>query len=78
MCTCMYAHLDVEFTNRGCEYVYSGVEDIVVGVTKMGNIVPRAGIEPASRTFRASVLPLHHLRFPDVTTILMRTCLFGS
>ena len=36
---------------------------------KMGNIVPRAGIEPLSRAFWANVLPLHHVDFPDVTTI---------
>ena len=30
---------------------------------KMGNIVPRAGIEPTSLAFRASVLPVHHVGF---------------
>ena len=35
---------------------YSGV----VGVMKMGNIVPRAGIKLTSLAFRASVLPLNH------------------
>ena len=39
--------------------------------TKMGNIVPRAGIEPASLAFQASVLPC---KLPDVTTIPMPTC----
>ena len=34
---------------------------IVVGVMKMGNTVPRAGIEPISLAFFASVLPLHHV-----------------
>ena len=33
----------------------------VVGVTKMGDIVPRVGIEPTSLAFQASVLPLHHI-----------------
>ena len=33
----------------------------VVGVVKMGNIVPRVVIENASLAFRASVLPLHHV-----------------
>ena len=32
-----------------------------MGVTKMGNIVHRMGIEPTSLAFRASVLPLHHV-----------------
>ena len=27
------------------------------------------GLEPSSLAFQASVLPLHHLDFPDVTTI---------
>ena len=34
---------------------------IVMGVMKMGNTVPRAGLEPTSLTFRASVLPLHNV-----------------
>ena len=33
----------------------------VMGVTKMVNIVPRAGLEPPSLTFRARVLPLCHI-----------------
>ena len=31
----------------------------VVGVTKIGNIVLREGLEPTSLVFRASVLPVH-------------------
>ena len=31
----------------------------VVGKMKVGNIVPRAGLEPASLAFQVSVLPLH-------------------
>ena len=34
---------------------------IIVGVTKMGNIVPRVGLEPTSLPFRASVLPLQEV-----------------
>ena len=33
----------------------------VVGVTKMGKIVPRVELEPTSLASRASVLPLHHV-----------------
>ena len=33
----------------------------LLGVMKIGNIVPRVGIEPRSLAFRASVLPLHHV-----------------
>ena len=41
----------------------------VVGVRKMGNTVPRARLKPTSLAFRASVSQLHHVGFPDVTTI---------
>ena len=40
-----------------------------VGVMKMGNTVPTAGLKPTSLSLQASVLPLHHVGFPDVTTI---------
>ena len=33
----------------------------VVGVMKVGHILPRAGLEPTSLAFQASVLPLHHI-----------------
>ena len=33
----------------------------VVGVMKMGNTMPRVGLEPTSLPFWASVLPLHHI-----------------
>ena len=32
-----------------------------MGVMKMGNIAPRAGLKPTSLTFRVSVLLLHHV-----------------
>ena len=44
----------------------------------MGNIVARAGTEPTSLAFRARVLPLHRIGFPDVTAIPMPTCLCSS
>ena len=53
------------------------METSIMGVMKMGNIVHRAGIEPTSLAFRASVLPLHHVGYPDVTTIPTPTCLCG-
>ena len=40
----------------------------VVGVMKMGNSVPKVGIEPAYVMFLANVLTLSLPRFPDVTT----------
>ena len=33
----------------------------VMGVMKMGNTMPGAGLEPTSLAFWASVLPLHHI-----------------
>ena len=50
----------------------------VMGVTKIGNTVPRAGFEPIYLTFRPSVLTLHHIGFPDVTAIPTPTCLCSS
>ena len=35
----------------------------VMGVMKMGNIVPRAGLEPTSLAFRVSVLQFHHVGY---------------
>ena len=54
----------------GCKTVTSNK-----GVIKMGNTVPRAGLEPTSLACQASVLPLHHIGFPDVTTIPTLICL---
>ena len=51
---------------------------IVMGVMKMGNTMHRAGLEPTSLAFRASELPLHHVGFPDITTIHTPTCLCSS
>ena len=38
--------------------------NIVAGVTKMGNIVPRAAIEPTFLAFQANVLSITPCRFP--------------
>ena len=40
---------------------WCGRKAAAVGVMKMGNIVPRAGLEPTSLVFQASVPPLHHV-----------------
>ena len=45
---------------------------------KTGMIVTRAGLEPKSLSFWASMLPLHHVGFPEVTTIPMPTYLCDS
>ena len=49
-----------------------------MGVMKMGNIVPKVGLEPISLTFQASVPPLHNIGYPGVTTIPTPTCLYAT
>ena len=49
--------------------------DNVEGVTKMGNIVSREGIEPATFAFQVSVLTITPHRFPDVITVPTPACL---
>ena len=41
----------------------------VLGVMKMGNIVLRAGVEPTSLAFWASVLTITPPMLPDATTV---------
>ena len=55
--------------------IYPGHSTSVMGVMKIGNTVPRVGLEPTSLAFWAIVLPLH---LPDVTAIPTSTCLCGS
>ena len=45
---------------------------IVVGVMKMGNTVPRVGLETTSLTFWATVLPLHHMGVKKMGNIMSR------
>ena len=54
------------------------VNSVVMGVMKMGSIVPRAGIELTSLDFRASVLTISPPKPLDVTILPMSTCLCGS
>ena len=50
----------------------------VVGVMKMGNIVPRVVIKTTSLAFGVSLLIITPPRLPDVTTIPMPTSLCSS
>ena len=50
----------------------------VVGMMKIGNIVPRAGIKYMSLTFWAIVLMVTPCRLPNVTTISTPACLCSS
>ena len=45
-------------------YMFIVMTTSVVGVMKMGNTLPRAGIEPTSQAFRASVLTIIPVRRP--------------
>ena len=49
-----------------------------MGVMKIGNIAPEAGIESIFLAFQTSVLIMTPLRLPDVTILPMLTCLCGS
>ena len=51
---------------------------VIVGVMKMRNIVPRVGIKTHISGIPASMLPLHHIGFTDVTTIPTTICLCSS
>ena len=50
----------------------------VVGVMKMGNIVPRVGLEPTSLAFRGQCAVITPCSLPAVTTIPMLTCVRSS
>ena len=45
---------------------------------KIGTSAHRAGIEPMSLAFQASVLSITQPRLPDVTTVPTPTCICGS
>ena len=75
----LHIHTQGRFNNHtACSLYRIMVTAIsVVGVMKMGNIGPRAWLEFRSLAFRASVL-LHHIGFPDITSIPTPTCLGNS
>ena len=54
------------------------INNIVTDVMNMGNIVPRAVIEPISLAFQASMLTITPHMLPDVTITPMPTCLLRS
>ena len=49
----------------------------VVGMIKMGNIVPRAGIEPTCLTFRGQCATITPHSLADVTIIVMIRSIFA-
>ena len=59
----IHIHTQGRFNNPTAHNLYRimVMETSVIGVVKMGNIVPRAGLEPMSVALWASVLPLHHI-----------------
>ena len=50
----------------------------IVDVMTIGNMLPRAGIEPTSLAIRDGVIAIIPLRIPDVTSVPIPTCIFGS
>ena len=66
---CRNQHLGALLTPGNIIYLARFIYTYVVGVTKMGNIVPRVGIEPTSLAFRVSVLPLH-----DIGSLMSPLC----
>ena len=57
----MAIHMQVQQPYSMWPVQYPGHDTSVMGEIKMGNIVPRVGIEPTSLAFRVSVLPLHYI-----------------
>ena len=83
MLTVTYAvtlHTQGKFNSHTVHNLYRimGTAVNVMGVSKMGNNAPRAGIKPTSLAFWASVLTLSPPRLADVTPLPTPTCLFSS
>ena len=59
----LHIHTQGRFNNHTVHSLYRimVMTTSVIGVMKMENTVPRAGIKTTSMAFRASVLPLHHV-----------------
>ena len=59
----LYIHRQGRFNNHAAHSLYKimVLASSVMGVMKMGNIVPRAGVEPTCLVFWASVLPLQYI-----------------
>ena len=59
----LHTHTQGRFNNRTALSLYRIIvmATSVVGVMKIGNTVPRAGLETTLLAFWASVLPLHHV-----------------
>ena len=60
---------------EGMEGMVGG--DSISWVMKTGDVAPRVEIKFTSLAFQASVLTITPPRFPDATTILLPTCLYG-
>ena len=59
----MYVYIYMDISSTQVERC-GGYMALVVCVTKKGNIVPRAGIEPRSLAFQTSVLTITPRRLP--------------
>ena len=75
----LHTHIQGRFNNYTLCILYRILVTAtsVMAVTKMGNIVPRAGFEPASLAFWTSVLPFQELCFKcDYSAMLTCSCRF--
>ena len=59
----LHIHTQGKFKNHTARSLYRIMVTVirVVGVMKVGNTVPRAGLKPTPLAFRASVLPFHQV-----------------
>ena len=59
----IHTHTQGRFNNHTVHSLYRimVMATIVMGVMKMGNIVPRAEYKPTSLAFWDTALPLHHI-----------------
>ena len=59
----LHIHTQGKFSNHTAHSLFRIMVSATSGmdVMKMGKIVPKAGLEPTSRAFQASVLPLHNV-----------------
>ena len=59
----LHIHIHSRFHNDRAQSLYwiMDMATSVMGVMKIGNIVPRAELKLTALAFQASVLPLHHI-----------------
>ena len=76
----LHIHTQDRFNNITAHSLYRilVMATSLVGVMKMGNIVPKTGIDATPLAFQDIVLTITPSRLPDVTTLPTPTCLCCS